>query len=422
MITESFPEPSQTFVSNQIAYLEDHGIEVTVLALRRSRTHDGFGSSGGVEINVPTTFLNVPRNRGVRVIAALPIYFLALLLAPRTFLRMFNYKRYGRRVFACVLPFIWNELRQQTNCRRVTTYGAIHAQFGTLGPFALFIRDTNLASGPIVTAFRGADITVGGPGKVKMRLGSILEEGEAFIPVAHSFKEQLEALGCDTRRINVVYSGIDTEFFRRTPANETQHQSDTIQLVSVGRLVEKKGLEYALKGVAKFRALWPEKKLIYRIVGDGVGRRHLERLAENLGIGDITNFLGWQDPDAVREILATSEILLAPSVTASNGDKEGIPNVVKEAMALEVSVVATNHSGMNELVLDNITGILVGERDVDAIATSIERLARSPELRIELGQNARAFVREHFDWQVVYKELIGVYKSVALEYASGQLL
>jgi colanic acid/amylovoran biosynthesis glycosyltransferase len=108
-------------------------------------------------------------------------------------------------------------------------------------------------------------------------------------------------------------------------------------------------------------------------------------------------FQGRQGQEAVREGLAQADVLVAASVTAADGDEEGIPNVLKEAMASGMPVVGTRHAGIPELVEDGISGWLVPERDVAALAAALARLAAEPERWASMGRAGRAKVEREYD-------------------------
>ena len=130
----------------------------------------------------------------------------------------------------------------------------------------------------------------------------------------------------------------------------------------VGRLVEKKGFEYGLQAFARMAK--SHSNVFLTVVGDGPRRRSLEQLSATLGIGDRVTFTGVLASRAVSEQLRRSDVLLAPSVTGHDGNREGSPMTVKEGSASQVVPVSTYHAGIPEIVEDGATGFLVNERDV----------------------------------------------------------
>ncbi len=155
-------------------------------------------------------------------------------------------------------------------------------------------------------------------------------------------------------------------------------------MITIGRLVEKKGIKYAIQAMA--RLLKSGRKINYFVIGDGELRGDLEELISTLNLEKHVQLLGWMKQGEVTQLLQTMHIMVAPSITASNGDQEGIPNVVKEAMALGLPVISTLHSGIPELVEDGVSGFLVKERDVDSLTDRMRYMVDHPEIWGEMGK------------------------------------
>ena len=186
--------------------------------------------------------------------------------------------------------------------------------------------------------------------------------------------------------------------------------SARVEVVMVGRLVEKKGFEYGLQAFARVAKSHPNTFLT--IVGDGPRRRSLEQLTAALGLGDRVTFTGVLASRAVSEQLRRSDVLLAPSVTGRDGNREGSPMTVKEGSASQVVPVSTFHAGIPEIVEDGATGFLVNERDVDGLADRLARLVRDQHLRAHMGRAARAKMEREFDNRVQVDELERLYDRV----------
>jgi len=146
-------------------------------------------------------------------------------------------------------------------------------------------------------------------------------------------------------------------------------------------------------------------ELRYTVIGDGPLRGRLEALAGELGIEDSVSFLGWRLQDAIVEALYDHDVLLAPSITAPDGDQEGIPITLMEAMATGMPVVTTRHSGIPELVEDGVSGLLADEGDYAALADALKRISDSPELARSIGRAARLRVSEIHDADALDEQL-----------------
>ncbi len=187
-------------------------------------------------------------------------------------------------------------------------------------------------------------------------------------------------------RVHKVVMGVDAAAFtRRGPLPQGR------LVLAVGRLVEKKGFDVLVDAVA----LLPDVRA--RIVGDGPLRGELERRAARAGAGDRVEFAGSLPPAGVRAALEAADVLAMPCVVARDGDRDSMPVVVKEAMAMELLVVASDEVGLPECVLAP-WGTLCPPGDPGALAEALRRaLAMSPQERERAGSAARAWVREHAD-------------------------
>jgi colanic acid/amylovoran biosynthesis glycosyltransferase len=181
--------------------------------------------------------------------------------------------------------------------------------------------------------------------------------------------------------------------------------------VSVGRLVEKKGIGYVLEAVHRLREAGVEAA--YEVVGDGPLRPGLEADCRRLGLEDRVRFLGWQNQQQVAEALERAQVLVAASVTAANADEEGIPNVLKEGMAVGLPVLSTGAGGIAELVEHEATGLLVPERDPEALAARLAELARHPERRAALARAGRTRVERDYDIERLNDRLVTLFAGLS---------
>lgn len=183
-----------------------------------------------------------------------------------------------------------------------------------------------------------------------------------------------------------------------------------MKIITIARLVEKKGIEYAIKAIAKVAENHPN--IIYNIAGDGPLRESLEKLILDLKISDNVKLLGWMTQEQVRQLYVDSHIFVLPSVTAATGDREGQALVLQEAQAMGLPVVSTLHNGIPEGVLEGKSGFLVPERDVDALAEKIGYLVENPEIWTQMGQHGRKFVEERYDIKQLNKQLVEMYEKL----------
>jgi colanic acid/amylovoran biosynthesis glycosyltransferase len=289
----------------------------------------------------------------------------------------------------------------------------VHAQFGTYGLYALKLIQVGAIEGALVTSFRGYDAGKGLRANPRM-YAELFRKGQLFLPVSESLANKLVKAGCDRTKIHVHHSGIDCARFKYKEPRRPEGQP--IRILTIGRLVEKKGVTYALKAVAKVIA--SGRSVFYDIVGDGPLRSELESLAEKNNISAFVKMNGWKSHQEVLTMMESSHLLLAPSITTDYGTEEGIPNVIKEAMAVGLPVVSTVHAGIPELVVNGESGYLVPERNVDLLAEKIMYLCDHPEIWPQMSRAARRKVENDFDIEKLNSDLIALYASTIKSHGS----
>jgi glycosyltransferase involved in cell wall biosynthesis len=199
----------------------------------------------------------------------------------------------------------------------------------------------------------------------------------------------LDTCRLDPDRVHVIPCGVDV------PATLTQRaESDEVVCLHIGRLVEKKGPMITVKA---FHQAWREfPRLRLEMIGDGPFLEECQRYCQEQGISNVVTFHGAKPHEFVKERLARADIFLLHSITAQNGDEEGLPVAILEGMAYALPVISTRHAGIPEAVLDEKTGLLVSENDVAAMSRKMIDLARQPGLRAEMGEAGRSRVEEMF--------------------------
>ena len=193
-------------------------------------------------------------------------------------------------------------------------------------------------------------------------------------------------------KIHTIYLGIDPAY---GTSRNLRGYSSTPLVLGIGRLVEKKGFRYLL-GAAE---LLKKRGVSFRciLIGEGPERAKLGALAEHLNLDGIVEFAGAMPNDRIREYLAPPNLLAAPSVYVSGGERDGIPTVLVEAMACGVPVVSTPVSGIPELISNEENGLLVPGHDEVALADAIGRLLKDAKLRDRLTEGGRKTVHSKFD-------------------------
>ncbi len=199
----------------------------------------------------------------------------------------------------------------------------------------------------------------------------------------------------DGEKIQTIRIGIDPAEWRPV---EQGHGGEGARLVAVCRFVKKKGLDVLLRACALLKA----RRVAFHcyLIGDGPERGQLQALAERLNLLEEARFTGPVSTDQVRAYLTSDTVIVAPSVYAGDGERDGIPTVLVEAMACGVPAVASAISGIPELIGDGESGLLVPERDEARLASAIETVLTDPALRARFRTNGRRKVLREFDVRV----------------------
>jgi glycosyltransferase involved in cell wall biosynthesis len=193
-------------------------------------------------------------------------------------------------------------------------------------------------------------------------------------------------------RIHLLYHGVDLEYWQCSVYPNRQKQK---QVLFIGRLIEKKGVIYLLEAMAQLKKAKHAIRLV--IAGKGKDERKLKKFCHLHGLSKDVTFPGWQNPQQIKDLFACSDMLVLPSIIASDGDRDGIPNVILEAMASGLPVVSTSVSGITELIQHKYNGLLVPERDAIQLADSIGTLANDEILRNAIVHNGLHTVSQRFD-------------------------
>jgi colanic acid/amylovoran biosynthesis glycosyltransferase len=284
----------------------------------------------------------------------------------------------------------------------------IHARFGVTGVELLNVKQE--LGLPMLTSFHGFDLptNVRTMDKYKGNLERLFKEGDAFTVTSNYMKKILVEHGCHKHKIFVHHSGVDIERF--SFKNRSFPEDGIITLLSVGRLVEKKGMKYLIDAVRQVYEHYPLIRL--RIVGEGELRNELEAQVKQLRLEDVVEFLGEASHEDVIREMQQSHMFALASTTTRDGNQEGIPNVLKEAMASGLPVVSTKHAGIPELVRDGKSGFLVPERDTAAMADSLLYLIQNPDQWNKISKEGRKTVKKAFNTQKQLEELEYIYNDV----------
>ena len=400
-IVSRFPSLSETFVLNQITGLIDRGHEVEIFASQRPDLSKVHADVQKYNLLAKTCFLDVPSSKIRRLLQAIPLLVKNLIKYPGTTFKAINFFRFGKRAISFrllfeVKPFLGKE-----------PFDVIHCHFGPNGVLGVSLREVGAIKGAIVTSFHGYDVNISQKTKGYSQL---FKHGDLFTVNTDFTKGRVIDLGCAREKIVKLPVGLDMKKFvfklRGINAGET------VRIITVGRLVEKKGIEYSIKAIDKVIRNHPDWNILYEIAGDGPLGENLNNCIRKLGLENQVRLLGPCDQNEVRDLYQEAHIFILSSVTSENGDREGQALVLQEAQAVGLPVLSTLHNGIPEGVLDGESGFLVPERDVDALAERLEYLINNPGIWPKMGRSGRKFVETNYDLENLNDQLVNLYSQL----------
>ncbi|TFJ44431.1 hypothetical protein CKN73_02530 [Carnobacterium divergens] len=321
----------------------------------------------------------------------------------------------GKVITRCLNKIQWNytllSKRQQKYYNQIirkNKVNFIHAHFGPGGLEMLPIAKTNNI--PLLVTFHGYDASELLRDKVYKKHIKELFEYAHVITVSKNMMNELVNFGLVKSKSYVHYIGVpisDFEYVEKEALVEKYSNEKEIVFLQVSNFVEKKGHLYTINAFEQLLSKYPMAKLV--LAGDGILKDEIEQLVSEKKIEESVIFVGKVVKEEVNQLMKKADVFLHHSVTAKNGDQEGIPTVLMEAMAVGVTVVSTNHAGIPELITDGINGFLVDEKDIVGYVKKLEDVLL---INNTTRKNARKTIVEKFNIDKQNNELQQIYKHV----------
>lgn len=410
VLLKGWPRLSETFVARELCALEARGLSFLLVSLRHPTDparHPDHERLRAKVLYLPEYLYREPLRvlRALRAASAMPGLFRALRAFLADLLRDLTpnrVRRFGQAlVLAAELP---------------STVRHLHAHF--LHTPCSVARYTALLTGRGYSISAHAKDIWTTPAHEKRRK---LDEAVFAVTCTRTNLEHLRALA-PRARIELLYHGVDVARFapppRPRPPRDGRDPDDPVRILSVARAIPKKGLDVLLDALARL-----PRDLAWRFdhLGAGPLARELRDRARALGLEERILWHGARPQARVLELLHAADLFCLPARIAADGDRDGLPNALLEAMATGLPVVATPISAIPEAVEDGENGVLVPPEDPDALARAIARLARDPELRARLGAQARRLVLARFSDESGFDRLARALARACAPAASGEL-
>lgn len=387
-ILKGFPRISETFISNEILQLEQHGFSLRIFSMRHPRENFCHNSVKQIKAKIdylPTELLlDFPRLIAPNIFLAVkqPVtYSKALALAKQRFQRT--------RKLATVKHLLQGGYLTWHFLRKDSTITHLHGHFAH-SPTSVTMFAAILAKKPFSFTAHAKDIYTSN----RDQLAEKIEAAEFVVTCTKANANYLQSIAkdCDTP-IHCIYHGIDLALFNNT--TQQRALQNPYRFFTVARLTAKKGLPTLYRALA----LLKEQKISFQhvLIGDGDDRKEILALIDDLDLTDSCTWLGTRTHDDVLSQFSQSDLFILPCEVAENGDRDGIPNVLVESLAMGVPAISTNVSAIPEIIIDGKTGRTVAPRNPHLLAEAIIELMENEVLRSEFIANGRQWVNERFD-------------------------
>lgn len=399
ILVKGYPRLSETFIAQELLGLQQAGLDFDIVSLRHptdTTTHD-------LNRRITASVLYLPEYLGdepARVARAA----LAALARPARLWR--------------TLKIAWTDYRRDKTRNRLRRLGQAFVLARELPPGTAHLHAHYLHTPSSVARYTALLTGLGWSFSAHAKdiwttpawdLRDKLAEaawGATCTAANHDF---LSELSDRPETVRLIYHGLDFSRFPDAPVRPPRtgrDPDDPLRLLTIGRAVEKKGIDILLKALAGLPA-----DLHWRLthIGGGEQLTALQALAGDLGLADRIEWRGPQTQDAVIDALAQADLFVLAAIIARGGDRDGLPNVLMEAQAMGLPCLASNVSAIPELIVHDETGILVEPGDEQALTQAIEGLAADPDKRARLAAAGSVRVRREFGFSVGLNQLAGLF-------------
>ena len=405
---KGYPRLSETFIAQEIALLEKRGFDLELISLRRPTdrkrhpVHD--------EIKAPILYLpeyvhhEIARCfRAWRIVRLWPSYKRARAVWLRDLRRDPSRNRVRRFVQALVAA----AETEQKNFDRFYAH-FIHTP-ASVARYGAILRGV-----PFCVSAHAKDIWTSPSWELREKLAA----AQWTVTCTKGAAERLKSLAAQKEKVHLLYHGLDLRRFppferERGGREKIANGSDSercVKLLSVGRMVEKKGFDVLIEALALLPAdfFWN-----WTHIAGGPLKSRMEKLAHKAGLDAQVAFLGAQSQERVLRAYREADLFVLPCRIAADGDRDGLPNVIVEAQSQSLAVVSSPVSGIPELIEDGVNGSLVPPDDPRKLAQAIEMLGRDAEKRRMMGTKGAQYVRERFDAEREIDRLFRLFESPA---------
>jgi glycosyltransferase involved in cell wall biosynthesis len=396
-IIGTFPSLTMTFIDREVRTLRQWGVDLQVVSVRKPAP------------GMPLSLEQRQLQQGVLYL--LPVKWWSLILG-NLYFALFRFRVYVQTLFYLATRphpdlrsrwMTWLHFAEgvyAAHLLRKRSFDQLHAHFADRAATVALVASRLLGIPYSLTAHAN-DIYV----KPVLLCEKMSEARFVTTCTRYNYTHLLRLMGEGFgNKLHLVYHGLDLTRYRLVSSFSTR---DRPLLLSVGRLTEKKGFAYLIDACGHLKNQGYDFEC--HIIGEGPLRPELEQQIDRLRLQDRVTLCGALAHEAVVDKYREATLFVLPCIVAEDGDRDGIPNVLIEAMAMQLPVVSTYHSSIPELVEDGTSGFLVPPKDKEALAEALVRLLDNRALCTELGQNGREKVLKDFDLDKNAKHMFNLF-------------
>lgn len=424
-VINMFPKLSESFILNEIVELLKNGHDVQIFSIIKpweEEVHDEIEKYNILERTHYFSFKSILKINLIRFLKYLLFGVIQDLYDLRTFIQAvskpkvihkkssfqpLNQKieskihKIGRFGIACIHRFILDlKMAYFAAIMEKNNVKLIHTHFANMGGIAR--RLSKMLGLPYTLTAHAFDIYVNTDAN---ELRKVVDDAESVVTISEYNKNYLMNEIGVINRIDVIRCGIEPNKF--DPQRKSKADG-RLRILTVSRLVEKKGIEYLIKSIPTIIKEIPDLEFI--IVGSGPLNNSLQQLVNHLNIDSYLKFKGDVSDSELFKYYNHADIFVLPCLIAENGDRDGIPVSMMEAMAMEIPLVSTNVSGIPELVKDGVSGIIVPPKDEEAISEALIKLLNNEDLRVQMGKVGRQIVLEKYNVTIECHKLMNLFR------------
>jgi glycosyltransferase involved in cell wall biosynthesis len=402
-LVKGWPRLSETFILNEVIAIERRNIPLRIFSVKDPNNEPVHAKVAGVRASV--TYISLEQHWKAALLGNIRL----LCKRPVSYIRTLYYAIVQATIhfrLAVIRRFLQAGYLADIFLREPVSH--LHAHFATSPAMVAFFTH-KLLNMPYTFTAHAKDIYAS-PQKL---LGAKIDAAGSVITCTEYNRQfLLSQFGPSlNRKLHCIHHGLDlSEFEFRSPRARTE---GIPLILAVARLVEKKGLGHLLSAVDILRRRG--RRICVEIIGDGPLRKALETQLLGLGLEDSVKLVGAQPHEVVRLAYRRASLFVLPCTVAENGDRDGIPNVLLEAMASGVPVVSTEVSGVPELIESERDGLLVSPNNPTLLADAIERVLASAEFGERLARAARAKIEAQFSLDHGTEELLATFQGGVTE-------